>query len=293
MQRSELTAMRPILLEMLRALPEHPAEFRTQVEALIGGGHPDRWEHLRVCATQHGVTGVIDAALSDGITLPSDVAATITRRRAIAEIWHAHARSGLRAAIDLLHHSGIRVCALKGPSLAARLYPAGATRHSFDLDLLVDPGDLDRAVEVFTRAGYAGDAGITVEYLRRYGHHVHLARARALPIELHFRAYAGFGVRLPSSELLDRAGPFRFDDGGAILAPAPEDEFLYLATHAAGHSFIRLMWLYDLKLLVLRYPSLNWTVIAARADALGVRSAVDYAVRLLRAWLGMFPPTAA
>jgi hypothetical protein len=107
------------------------------------------------------------------------------------------------------------------------------------------------------------------------------------PIELHFRAYAGFGVELPASVLLDRAEPFRLSDTLSVLAPSPEDEFLYLATHAAGHSFIRLVWLYDLKLLVRRYPTLDWDRIASRAAAFGVATPVAYAARLLQNWLGV------
>ena len=34
---------------------------------------------------------------------------------------------------------------------------------------------------------------------------------------------------------------------------AAEDEFVYLAVHAAAHGFVRLMWLYDLKLLCAKY----------------------------------------
>jgi hypothetical protein len=71
--------------------------------------------------------------------------------------------------------------------------------------------------------------------------------------------------------------------------PSPEDEFIYLAVHAAGHSFIRLVWLYDLKLLIRKHPALDWDQVFTRSEALGVLSAVAFTVRLLRAWLEVEP----
>jgi hypothetical protein len=131
---------------------------------------------------------------------------------------------------------------------------------------------------------------VTADYLRRHGHHLHLSRADTPPIELHFCAYAGFGIVLPSAFLMDRAQTHQLTDTATVLVPAPEDEFVYLATHAAGHSFIRLMWLYDLKLLVRAQQALDWDEVGRRAEAFGVASAVAYTVRLLQAWLGVEIP---
>jgi Uncharacterised nucleotidyltransferase len=69
--------------------------------------------------------------------------------------------------------------------------------------------------------------------------------------------------------------------------PSPEDEFIYLAVHAAGHSFARLIWLYDLKMLVKQNPQLNWGRIVSRSNEAQVSAAVGYAVRLLVRWLQM------
>ncbi len=69
--------------------------------------------------------------------------------------------------------------------------------------------------------------------------------------------------------------------------PSAEDELIYLTAHAAGHSFIRLVWLYDVKLLVRRHAELDWERVADRAAALGVRTPVAYTLRLLSDWLGV------
>jgi len=73
----------------------------------------------------------------------------------------------------------------------------------------------------------------------------------------------------------------------SVAVPAAEDEFVYLALHAAGHSFARLIWLYDLKLLVLRNPNLDWDGVVHRAQNARVGTAVGYAARLLDDWLSV------
>ena len=42
-------------------------------------------------------------------------------------------------------------------------------------------------------------------------------------IELHFRAYAGFGVELSADVLLARAQRFDLGEGLSVLVPAPEE----------------------------------------------------------------------
>ena len=54
-----------------------------------------------------------------------------------------------------------------------------------------------------------------------------------------------------------------------------------------SHSFIRLVWLYDLKLFVRRHPSLDWAAVARAAQSLGVAAAVAYTARLLNRWLAV------
>jgi hypothetical protein len=232
------------------------------------------------------VLGVLDGVLS---RLPDLAPAfeAAARRRAIAEMWHGHLMQTLEVVVNAISAQGIAVAALKGPVLADRLYSPHATRHCVDLDLLVRESDLDGAIDALLATGYVCETGPAAEYSRRHGHHVRLTKIGGPPIELHFCAYAGFGVVLPAAALLDRAGSFRLPAGATVLVSSPADEFIYLATHAAGHSFIRLMWLYDLKLLVARHPSMDWSVVAARARALDVEAPVAYAAWLLQSWLGV------
>jgi hypothetical protein len=89
--------------------------------------------------------------------------------------------------------------------------------------------------------------------------------------------------------LLARAQTFSLGGGLSVLVPPPEEEFVHLAAHAAGHSFIRLVWLYDLKLLCRRHPSLDWMGVADLAERYSVQAVVAYTLRLLEQWLDVSP----
>jgi hypothetical protein len=233
------------------------------------------------------VLGVIDSEVTGTTRFAPHGRDTSGRRRAIEEIWHAHLVRSLEAAVGILDDARIQSCALKGPVLAARVYPFPAARHCLDIDLLVRSADVPKALDAFASAGYAGDEGVSAAYLLHYGHHFNLSRAGGVPIELHFRTYAGFGVTLPADVMIDNAEPFQLNEHQSILVLSPEDEFVYLAAHAAGHSFIRLVWLYDLKLLLRRYPAIRWERVANRAEAFGVATVVAYTIRLLESWMGV------
>jgi len=202
--------------------------------------------------------------------------------------WQTHLRASLEDIIGRLAAAQVRVSVLKGATLAERAYTDPEQRPSMDIDLLVAPDDVDRASAALKAAGCVGDSDSTAAYLRAHGHHLHFVQRGQPDIELHFHAYAGFGVVLPASALLERAHVQRVGRQ-EVLVPSVEDECLYLSAHAAGHSFIRLLWLYDLKLLTLRF-SPDWFLVFERAHTAELSTAVSYAARLLGEWLGVSIP---
>src|SRR5205807_5865396 len=113
-------------------------------------------------------------------------------------------------------------------------------------------------------------------------HHLHLSRAETPPLELHFRPTTGFGTIVSAEEFLSRATPYRMSTGTMGWVLSPEDEFIYLAVHAARHQFQALVWLYDLKLFLLRHPDLDWTIVSARARSLRVVRALSMALEALQ-----------
>ena len=279
--------MSVLLDRLVAAIPDEPERFG----ALCAG--VSDWPALVESAARDGVLGIVRRELGRReIPLPADAHALMERLHASEALWQANVIRVLDAALDALEAGGIRTAVLKGPALVERFYPDPFLRCSSDLDLLVADADTDRAVAALEPLGYAVEAGASARYARRHHHHLHLA-GRPPVIELHFRAYAGFGVTMAAEDLLDRARPHRTAGGGRCLVLAPEDEALYLAVHAAGHCFDRLLWLYDLKLLVAHEPGIDWDAVATRARGIGVMAAFALACDMLRRRLGVAIPPAA
>ncbi|MDR1989798.1 MAG: nucleotidyltransferase family protein, partial [Acidobacteriaceae bacterium] len=279
---------RALLLHLLALLPDDAAAS-VALSAFYRSTDVDAWQAFVELAAIHGVLGILEPVLRR-VDVPAATAVHLQRRAVVESMWHAQVRQALADAVTALTGAFIPVCALKGPALAARLYDTPAVRPSIDVDLLIRPGDLSRAIACLTSAGYhAEDDAVTREYLLRHSHHLSFSRAHQPGLEIHFHAYAGFGTVMPSGALMDRARPFEFD-GASVLVPGAEDELVYLAVHAAGHSFIRLLWLYDLKQLIARAPALDWHAVVERARALQVSGPTTAALDLLRHWLNVDVP---
>jgi len=280
--------MTALLDRLLAAIPDEPERFAALCDDI-----PD-WANLIERAAREGVLGILLREMDrQRVEAPASARRLMDRLRAPEVLWQACATQALDAALRALGARGIRAAALKGPVLAERLYPDPTVRCSMDLDILVADRDTERATEVLEALGYALERGPSVTYARRHHHHVHLLARRGPMIELHFRTYAGFGVTIPAEELLDRARPYLTAGGAPCLVLEPEDEALYLAVHAAGHCFDRLLWLYDLKLLHARERRLDWDAVAVRARALGVMAALAIACDLLQRRLGVAVPAEA
>lgn len=273
---------------MLAAGSDHPDRFQ-EIAATVSD-----WSAMVEGAAREGVLGILERDIGrSGLALPADAQRLMERLRASETLWQRHVARTLDEALDALDAEDVRAAALKGPALAERLYSDPGLRWSTDLDILVAHADTDRAVAALERLGYAVEDQLAAGYARRYHHHLHLFRRRPPVLELHFRAYVGFGVTMAAEDLLERARPHRTAGGARCLVLAPEDEALYLAVHAAGHCCDRLVWLYDLKLLAEREPALDWERLAVRARAAGVLAAFALVRDVLALRLGVVMPLVA
>src|SRR5205085_10818753 len=120
--------LRPVLVSLLKAIPDRPGEFSELVDRFARKDDAQLWQDLIACATHHGVLAVLDRELGTQGVVPKDVRDTTERRLVIDRLWHDHLIHSLQAAVSALAAGGIEACAIKGPVLAASLYPAGATR---------------------------------------------------------------------------------------------------------------------------------------------------------------------
>lgn len=241
-------------------------------------------------AARHGLSASLAQRLADaGLPVPAEAISSV--RQAVA--------SGVglarltRKTLGALAAVGVCPILLKGYGLALRLMPAHPfSRPSVDVDLLVHPHELPTVTRALTERGFSQfqDPGLA-DPLEEH-HHLSFEGPEGL-VEIHFRAFIGFGGRtFDDGGLWARSRPFDLDGLPARLL-SPEDEFVFLATHAAHHAFLRISWLVDLQRYLMVEPSLDWQVMASRARAAGFHTAVAVALHLVAARLKVTLPQGA
>jgi len=273
-------------LEMLlSAIPDDSVHFRQLCNEV------ENWDDILHSALLHGVESLLHHHLIEiGFKLPPAIEDRVHRWQMIKDLWQTHAQSALDEALRVLDSASVRAVALKGPVLGERLYPDPRMRVSADLDLLVAFADLERATAALKTVGYGASKESQARFLRKYHYHTILRRSCPPVIELHFRLSDGFGVEIAAEEFLTRARVYRTAQGAVAGILSPEDEMLYLSIHAAGHRFVRLSWLFDIKLLLRHYPDLDWTTTLARAHSLQVLAALLFTCETLHSRFGVKIP---
>ncbi len=195
----------------------------------------------------------------------------------------------LRATHELARAGqGLRLIVMKGLDVAIRAYGDLAVRHVGDIDILVDPEQLDSALSVLKSQGWHLDqpemlSSTLRKILLRNMHHCILIRKRFPTMELHWRAtWNPFDFPMDNWRTLDTSKKSNI----AIPGLNNEDLMIYLCLHGATHGWGRLKWLFDLP-NVLTTHDLNWPQLWQRADRLGAGLAVQQGLLLAQKYCGI------
>jgi hypothetical protein len=185
----------------------------------------------------------------------------------------------LRTLVALLEAEGIAVLPVKGPLLAVLAYRDVAMRGaSGDLDLVVRPSELARAVATLRNAGYRRVEPASQEHdPERWSREAHLFPPSAsigTLVEIHTDLSG-----LPLEAVMERAQrqPLL---GHNFRVLAPEDLLLYPTLHAAQHIWSRLIWTADIAALLRQPATIDWTTLLARATAIQARHRLAVTLRL-------------
>jgi hypothetical protein len=243
-------------------------------------------------ATRHGLPAVLSHELTQaGVSLPAEEARAL-RMAASAVVGSAlRVRTLMVRVLEAFAREGLTPVLLKGYGFGARYYPEPALRAMSDVDVLIPRESLPKAERALTGLGLGRTEEAHEAYALEHHHHLEFQSQSGL-VELHFRALVGFGATLQAEPLFERAREATLE-GHKVRYLRPEDELVYLAAHAAGHLLLRLGWLYDLKLLLLQTPSLDWDAVVSVARAARMQSPVYLALRAARDAFGAQVPEAA
>jgi hypothetical protein len=230
------------LLELLRALPE--VDGRT-ASLLV----PSRADELIASARRHGLSALVRHTLDAlGVEWPSPQRGELIKDALQIAGTAMKVKRELVQVLDALAAVQVSPILLKGYGFASRYYPSASTRPMTDIDLYVGESDLEKAGAALQKLGFIPEGKPQQAYELEHHHHWAFT-GQSVNVELHFRLITGFkGAIDAPSRSVDGA----LDDARAARFLTAEDELTYLSAHAASHLFVRLNWLYDIKLLISR-----------------------------------------
>src|SRR6266571_3518138 len=172
--------------------------------------------------------------------------------------------SELRNVLHAFNEAEIPLMLFKGPALAYTIYPQANLRTYHDIDALIHPDDLERAGDLLTGMEYSFYNEYRADAVdeQRTGYHYVLERPDSwlsVLIELHTAPHSSEIGSLFDREALWARAKMITVLGEPTLTMDPADHLLYLCWHYRFHGFTRLLWLYDIVMLLRTFgEQLEW-----------------------------------
>lgn len=197
------------------------------------------------------------------------------------DLWYS---LELRNVLEILKAKGIQVMVLKGADLAATVYPQPGLRYFDDIDLMVQPEDLPATTAILEQLGYSYYQEYRFEAIskRRAGFvYVKSTAAGRLVFEIHTSPHSNeMGISFESVHLWERARPITVCNSD-VCGMGLEDLLIYLCWHYRSHFFGRLIWLYDIALILMLYgDQLDWALVRQLAHERGLAATLYYCKHL-------------
>lgn len=258
---------------------------------------PDaQWDALSSAALRHGLGPLLYAALkkldySSRLAPHAHQQLQDSYRRSDIGNWMAFRELG--RVLDLFERAKIQTILLKGAALALDYYPEPALRPLGDLDLLIPQSEVARARELLSGEGYAAGPEMQAEFEQRYSGEISFARRGKNPaqIDLHWHLFvvAYYRERMPVEWFWERTEKIKSGERSVSIFN-PDAQLIYLCAHyALHHRSDRLLWLYDLALLLQR-GNFDWEQVIEAVNSFGLTLAVRSTLaKVDNAW-GIAPP---
>ncbi len=181
--------------------------------------------------------------------------------------------SELCRVLDALAQGGVPAIPFKGPVLACSIYGEMALRPFNDLDFLLRPDDIDRALPILETLGYRLPGTLSPgreRYKRLYMNEYCIPRGDAkVEIEPHWAlTHNVFAIQPDHEGLWERAESFDID-GYCVRRFALRDELLVLCIHGFTEQWRRLKWICDIAEFVRANKAIDWDALLREASAIG------------------------
>jgi hypothetical protein len=187
-----------------------------------------------------------------------------------------------QAVVSLLAQRNIDSLLLKGVPLALLFYAAPELRPMADVDVLVRPEQLERALEALGAAGLRRTDGVSGTSFDTSGGHAMNLENGGGRVDLHWHVFDGCWARNDDAGLWERARAFNLGEVRALALSAP-DQFLHVCVH--GHRWMRVppcRWVADaVTILRATREAFDWDLVRREARARSFESVLRDALPLL------------
>jgi len=253
---------------------------------------PLRWPVIMERARSHQIFPLVYRTLSDlGFSgVPEAIQSGLRNQYLANALRNQLLAEELARVLSLLGDAGIPVTPLKGVPLALSLFGDLAARVCGDIDILVPPADVVRAIDLILASGYRDE--ISHPYFSklalRHGRHfsvVRESRGISFVLEVHWILVQHSSKNAEAvRHLWAETRPQTFFEVPA-RSLSPEWEFLYLCMHAADHDWQVLKWLVDIHQIVLS-GTVNWRKAMEEAERLELGPAIRQTLAVSSLLLG-------
>jgi hypothetical protein len=213
-----------------------------------------RWDATRVLLPI--VTALRDSG-ADLRRLPMLLDRGAEVERAAAAACSAE-RAAIPKIIGGLEQAGIAALLLKGAALSYTVYRSPWLRPHSDIDLLIPPGTLDRAQQVFEAMGFVAAREVSHPLISRQ-RHFHRSRGVRVAVDVHDALVNPAVLQsLPSFvELASRAVTIPVLQARGLCT---RDALLHALVHRVAHhnGSSQVLWFYDLHLLAHQMTDTDW-----------------------------------
>jgi hypothetical protein len=238
------------------------------------------WTALLAAAHDHRVTGQLQTAVDAGALPATEIQANQARCAHRAMVMRVLSlERELLALVDLLATASVEMLVLKGTAVANLDYCDPGLRSFVDLDVLVRPRDIDRAVRVLCAAGFVRTlAEPRRGFDRRFDKGVTLLSPREYGLDLHRTFVLGPWGLLVDLESLWEGCDTVIVGGRPIGTLSQVNRFMHACYHAAlGDWPLRLASLRDVAEM-LSWADSNVASVVRRATEWGAAAVVAAAV---------------
>lgn len=212
------------------------------------------WEYLRQMASLHALLPCLTAYCQRrAADVPEAFLEQLANGQANVNTYNFFLLQELVRLIGVWQGAEVQVLAWKGPSLAQVAYPSLGLRACADLDVIVRPGQMEKAVSLIRQQGYEEMEWEAGRHTRNF-----VRQSPKAIVELHEAVMQDrFSLPIDPDKLWDHSQTVK-TFAGDIPVPNAENLLLMLCVHGAKHTWERLSWICDLVLFIRAHPELDW-----------------------------------